>query len=192
MIIVISIIYSVFRRNGHNFDPCNSCLKAYFVLFLSCVSIYGSGARQKSPLDMFKCYLRCHQGPSLQQMILSRSVGPLIISDNTEISWPARRPDKAPCDFYLWGICEAEIRRVKPKTLEDLMEVVNKFVASLDETEVRRDVRAVRSVRPRAELCIKIGGSPSFRNTRGAPLRSSNISTAWSYEPIATFGMIEN
>ena len=125
-------------------------------------------------------------------MILSRSVGPLIISDNTEISWPAWRPDKAPCDFYLWGICEAEIRRVKPKTLEDLMEVVNKFVASLDETEVRRDVRAVRSVRPRAELCIKIGGSPSFRNTRGAPLRSSNISTAWSYEPIATFGMIEN
>ena len=71
-------------------------------------------------------------------MILSRSVRPLIISDNMEISWPARRPDKAPCDFYLWGICEAEIRRVKP---EDLMEVMNKFVASLDETEVRRDVR---------------------------------------------------
>ena len=141
---------------------------------------------------MFKCYLRFHQGPSLQQMILSRSVIYRIISGNTEICLPAPSPDKAPCDFYLWGICEAEIRRVKPKTLEDLMEVVNKFVASLDETEVRRDVRAVRSVRPRAELCIKIGGSPSFRNTREAPLRSSNISTAWSYEPIATFGMIEN
>ena len=130
--------------------------------------------------------------PPRPQFATDDSVGSLIISDNTEIPWPARRPDKAPCDFYLWGICEAEIRRVKPKTLEDLMEVVNKFVASLDETEVRRDVRAVRSVRPRAELCIKIGGSPSFRNTREAPLRSSNISTAWSYEPIATFVMIEN
>ena len=80
-------------------------------------------------------------------MILSRSVGSLIISDNTEISWPAQRPDKAPCDFYLWGICEAKIRRVKPRTLEDLIEVVNTFVASLDKAEVRR---AVRSVRPRA------------------------------------------
>ena len=33
------------------------------------------------------------------------------------------------------------------------MEVVNTFVASLDEAEVRR---AVRDVRPRAELCVKI------------------------------------
>ena len=91
----------------------------------------------------------------MQQLILSRSVGPLIISDNTEISWPARRPDKAPCRFYLWGICEAAIRRVKPKTLEDLMEVVNTFLASLDKAEVRR---AVRVVRLRAEICIKMGG----------------------------------
>ena len=64
-------------------------------------------------------------------------------------------PDKAPCDFYLWGICEAEIRTVKPKTLEDLIKVVNEFVASLDAAEVRR---AVTAVRPRAELCIKMGG----------------------------------
>ena len=38
---------------------------------------------------------------------------------------------------------------VKPKTLNDLKEVVE----SLDEEEVRR---AVRDVRPRAELCIKM------------------------------------
>ena len=39
------------------------------------------------------------------------------------------------------------------------MEVVNTFVASLDEAEVRRAVRAVRAVRLRAEICIKMGGS---------------------------------
>ena len=55
----------------------------------------------------------------------------------TEFPRPAGSPDKALCDFYLWGICEAEIRTVKPKTLEDLMEVVNEFVASLDAAEVR-------------------------------------------------------
>ncbi len=41
--------------------------------------------------------------------------------------------------------CEAEIRRVKLKTLEGLKEVVSDFVASLNEDEVRRYVRDVRS-----------------------------------------------
>ena len=50
--------------------------------------------------------------------------------------------------------CEAEIRRVKPKTQEELKEVVSNFVASLDKEDVRR---AVRDVRFRAELCIKMG-----------------------------------
>ena len=88
-------------------------------------------------------------------MILSRSGRHRIISDNVEIPWPARSPDKTMCDLYLWGICEAKIRRVKPRTLEDLIEVVNTFVASLDEAEVKR---AVRDVRPRAELWVKMGG----------------------------------
>ncbi len=42
---------------------------------------------------------------------------------------------------------EAEIRKVKPQTLEELKEVVSDFVASLDEEEMRR---YVRDVRPRA------------------------------------------
>ena len=67
----------------------------------------------------------------------------------------ARSHDQAPCDFWLWSICEAEVRRVKPKTLDDLMEVVSDFVASLDPAEVRR---AARDVRPRAELCVKMDG----------------------------------
>ena len=41
-------------------------------------------------------------------------------------------------DYFLWGICEAEILRVKPKTLDDLKEVVSDFMESLDEEEVRR------------------------------------------------------
>ena len=89
-------------------------------------------------------------------MVLSRSVGHWIISGNTEIRLRARSTDEAPCKYCLWGICEAEIRRVKPKSLEDLMEVVTGYVGSLDEAEVRR---AVRDVRPRAELCVKMGGS---------------------------------
>ena len=118
-------------------------------------SLYGSGARQKLSLVMFLCHLRCPLGLSSEQTILSRSAGEQIISGNTDIPWPARSPDQAPCDFWLWSICEAEVRRVKPKTLDDLMEVVSDFVASLDPAEVRR---AVRDVRPRAELCVKMDG----------------------------------
>ena len=43
----------------------------------------------------------------------------------------------------------------KPSTLEELKTVVTDFCDSLDEEEVRR---AVRDVRPRAELCLKMGG----------------------------------
>ena len=89
-------------------------------------------------------------------MVLSRSVGHWIISGNTEIGLPARSTNEAPCMYCLWCFCEAEIRRVKPKTLKDLMEVVNTFVASLDKAEVRR---AVRAMRLRAEMFIKMGGS---------------------------------
>ena len=45
--------------------------------------------------------------------------------------------------------------KVKPKTLNDLKEVMSNFVESLDEEEVRR---AIRVIRPRAELCIKMDG----------------------------------
>ena len=78
-----------------------------------------------------------------------------VISGNTEIAWRARSPDEAPCDYFLWGICDQEIRRVKPRDLGELQEVVSDFVESLDEDVVRR---AVRDVRPRAEMCIKMGG----------------------------------
>ena len=43
----------------------------------------------------------------------------------------------------------------KREVLKELKQVVSDFVASLDPEEVRR---AVRDVRPRAELCLKMGG----------------------------------
>ena len=65
-----------------------------------------------------------------------------------EIAWRAR----SPCDYFLWGICDQEFRRVKPHNLGELQEVVSDFVESLEEDAARR---AVRDVRPRAQMCIK-------------------------------------
>ena len=66
---------------------------------------------------------------------------PQVISGNTGIAWPVRSPDKAPCDYFLWGICDQEIRRVKPHDLGELQEVVSDFVESLDEVVARRAIR---------------------------------------------------
>ena len=75
-----------------------------------------------------------------------------MISGNTEIAGLPCSPYEAPCDYFLRGICDQEIRRVKPRDLGELQEVVIDFVESLDEDVARR---AVRDVRPRAEMCIK-------------------------------------
>ena len=76
-----------------------------------------------------------------------------MISGNTEIAWPACSPYEAPCDYFLRGICDQEIRRVKPRDFGKLQAVVSDFVESPDEDVARR---AVRDVRPRAEMCIKL------------------------------------
>ena len=51
------------------------------------------------------------------------------------------------------GICDQEIRRVKPRDFGKLQAVMSDFVESPDEDVARR---AVRDVRPRAEMCIKL------------------------------------
>ena len=77
-----------------------------------------------------------------------------MISGNTEIAWPAHSPDETPSEYFLSSICDQEIRRVKPRDLGELQEVVSDFVEFLDEDVARR---AVRDVRPSAEMCIKMG-----------------------------------
>ena len=99
-----------------------------------------------------------------------------MISGNTEIAWPACSPYEALCDNFLWGICDQEIQKVKPRDLGELQEVVSDFVESLDEDVVRR---AIRDVRPRAEICIKWAAAISSPNIIGERLRSENILNAW-------------
>ena len=97
---------------------------------------------------MFECHFRCLEGRSSQQKILWRLW-------NGGASW--RISTKCGGGWVsTWLLPVGNLRgsdpKVKPKTLNDLKEVVE----SLDEEEVRR---AVRDVRPRAELCIKMDGS---------------------------------
>ena len=63
------------------------------------------------------------------------------------------------------------------------------FLGSLDESEVRR---AARGDRPRAELCVKMDSGHFKSKLNGGVLRSKYILTAWPYEAIDTFVMLEN
>ena len=86
---------------------------------------------------------------------LTATFGAKVISGKMEIPWPASSPDLACPDYWLWGVCLQEIRRVKPATLEELKEIVDDFCESLDPEEIRR---AVANVRKRAAACIECGG----------------------------------
>ena len=61
----------------------------------------------------------------------------------------------SPLDYWFWGACLAEIRRVKPATLELLVETVEQFAASLSPADVKR---AVRDIRKRAAACLQENG----------------------------------
>ncbi|CAJ0929999.1 unnamed protein product [Ranitomeya imitator] len=51
----------------------------------------------------------------LRQMFPGR-----LISLRGDVNWPARSPDLAPCDFFLWGYLKSKVYINCPNTLEDL------------------------------------------------------------------------
>lgn len=43
-----------------------------------------------------------------------------LISLRGDLQWPARSPDLAPCDFFLWGYLKSSVYTDRPKTLRHL------------------------------------------------------------------------
>lgn len=78
-----------------------------------------------------------------------------VISRLTDHPWPARSPDLSPLDFWFWSVALTELRRRPPHDLEELKQTVEAFADSLDEDEV---LRAVRNVRTRARACMRNRG----------------------------------
>lgn len=86
---------------------------------------------------------------------LRENFGDRIISRLTRHPWPARSPDLSPLDFWFWGAAMAELRKNPPATLKVLKDTVEAYADSLDENEIRR---AVRHVRTRAQECLRRRG----------------------------------
>ena len=53
------------------------------------------------------------------------------------------RPATSPC-LSPWSVCLSELRRNLPTSLDELMDTVNQFAASLDEEEIRKASSNIR------------------------------------------------
>ena len=61
-----------------------------------------------------------------------------MISRLTDRSWPARKPNLSPVDYWFLSVALAELERAPPTTLEQLKMTVQDFAASLNCGEVIR------------------------------------------------------
>ena len=78
-----------------------------------------------------------------------------VISRRSEHFWPPYSPDLNPLDFFVWGYLEAQVKRIKLATMEELRAVVEDVASTVPE-EMIRD--AAKNVIKRCKACIEASG----------------------------------
>ena len=79
-----------------------------------------------------------------------------LISLQGDVPWPARSPDLAPCDFFLWGYLKDRVFRRKPRTLHDLKAAIREEIEAIPQDMLRR---VMRNFRERLQMCIEQDGA---------------------------------
>ena len=69
--------------------------------------------------------------------------------------WPPSSPDCNPLDFYVWGVVEREVNKVRHASLDDVKAVVTKLMSSLSRDTV---AKACASFRGRLEAVVAAEG----------------------------------
>ena len=78
-----------------------------------------------------------------------------VISRRSEHFWPPYSPDLNPLDFFVWGYLEAQVKRIKPTSVEELRAAVEDVARTVPE-EMIRD--AAKNVIKRCKACIAASG----------------------------------
>jgi transposase-like protein len=78
-----------------------------------------------------------------------------LISLRGDVNWPARSPDLAPCDYFLWGYLKSLVYNDRPQTLEDLQNNIRTEIANIP---VNMLERVDQNFRNRLNQCIDNGG----------------------------------
>jgi hypothetical protein len=74
-----------------------------------------------------------------------------LISLQGDIPWPARSPNLAACDFFLWGYLKAEVYKRRPRTTDKLKAGIQHEIAAVP-LQMTRWV--MRNFRVRLQICI--------------------------------------
>lgn len=82
---------------------------------------------------------------------LEEHFGGRVISQKTEIPWPAHSPDLTPLDFYLWGFMKTQVYAMNPESLPDLKKAIRKVARAITPQTC---AKAIAEVGRRTELCI--------------------------------------
>lgn len=70
--------------------------------------------------------------------------------------WPARSPDLAPCDYFLWGYLKSRVYRApRPSTIAELQARITESCAEIPANYLKN---ASRAAQHRFEECIALGG----------------------------------
>ena len=94
--------------------------------------------------------------------MLQEKFGDRIISRRASTPWPAQSPDLNPLDYWFWGEVTSVISKERPSSIEELMDVVECFCASLSSEQI---LKATSSIYDRLQACGKKGGN-HFQHTR--------------------------
>uniref|UniRef100_A0A158P5N6 Tc1-like transposase DDE domain-containing protein n=1 Tax=Tetranychus urticae TaxID=32264 RepID=A0A158P5N6_TETUR len=55
-----------------------------------------------------------------------------------DIEWPASSPDLNPLDFYLWGHLDAQVKKARPKTLNQIKEILKIEIEKISSETLKR------------------------------------------------------
>ena len=80
-----------------------------------------------------------------------------LISLKNDLPWPAKSPDLAPCDFFLWGYLKSIVYTDRPRTLLHLKDNIRRAIADIG-LPVNMLERVEENFKKRVAQCIDNGG----------------------------------
>lgn len=96
-----------------------------------------------------------HTARNVMTVLRQRFPGRLI-SLRGDLQCPARSPDLAPCDYFLWGYLKSLVYSDRPRTLDQLRENIRQAINNIP---VMMLERVVENFRNRLTQCTNNGGS---------------------------------
>jgi len=81
-----------------------------------------------------------------------------VISRGDDVPWPARSPDLAACDCFLWGYLKSSVFISKPRTIAELKQSIKEEIVAIPEQMTRR---VMENLGVRLKQCLRNGGETS-------------------------------